>query len=74
MTTELNKELLLRAYRMMRRIRVFEERVPVEFATGEIPGFVHLYAGEEASATGLFCTFGKKTMWQVPVGGMPLYR
>lgn len=25
----------------------------MEFATGEIPGFVHLYAGEEASATGI---------------------
>jgi pyruvate dehydrogenase E1 component alpha subunit len=25
----------------------------VEFATGEIPGFVHLYAGEEASAAGV---------------------
>ena len=24
-----------------------------EFATGDIPGFVHLYAGEEASATGV---------------------
>src|SRR6201987_1446464 len=53
MTTELNKELLLRAYRMMRRIRDFEERVHKEFATGEIPGFVHLYAGEEASAAGI---------------------
>src|SRR5580693_7388986 len=53
MTTEINKELLLRAYRMMRRIREFEERVHIEFATGEIPGFVHLYAGEEASATGV---------------------
>lgn len=53
MTTELNKELLLRAYRVMRRIRDFEERVHLEFATGEIPGFVHLYAGEEASAAGV---------------------
>ncbi|MEC9453492.1 MAG: thiamine pyrophosphate-dependent dehydrogenase E1 component subunit alpha, partial [Pseudomonadota bacterium] len=35
-------------------IREFEERLHVEFATGDIPGFVHLYAGEEASATG-FC-------------------
>ena len=41
------------AYRMMRTIRAFEERVHEEFATGEIPGFVHLYAGEEASATGV---------------------
>ena len=41
------------AYRMMRTIRAFEERVHEEFATGDIPGFVHLYAGEEASATGV---------------------
>jgi acetoin:2,6-dichlorophenolindophenol oxidoreductase subunit alpha len=44
---------LLDAYRMMRTIREFEERLHAEFATGEIPGFVHLYAGEEASATGV---------------------
>ena len=37
----------------MKTIREFEERVHVEFATGEMPGFVHLYAGEEASATGV---------------------
>ncbi|MCQ9372629.1 thiamine pyrophosphate-dependent dehydrogenase E1 component subunit alpha [Methyloversatilis sp. XJ19-13] len=37
----------------MRTIREFEERLHVDFATGEIPGFVHLYAGEEASATGI---------------------
>lgn len=46
-------EQLLAAYRSMRTIRDFEERVHEEFATGEIPGFVHLYAGEEASATGV---------------------
>jgi acetoin:2,6-dichlorophenolindophenol oxidoreductase subunit alpha len=53
MTTELNKQSLQNAYQIMRRIREFEERLHVEFATGEIPGFVHLYAGEEASATGV---------------------
>jgi len=37
----------------MRTIREFEERVHTEFATGEIPGFVHLYAGEEAIAAGV---------------------
>jgi pyruvate dehydrogenase E1 component alpha subunit len=37
----------------MRSIRAFEDRVHEEFATGDIPGFVHLYAGEEASATGV---------------------
>src|SRR3546814_20396994 len=34
-------------------IRAFEEGVHVEFAGGGIPGFVHLYAGEEASAVGV---------------------
>jgi pyruvate dehydrogenase E1 component alpha subunit len=52
MSIQLNKNQLLTAYRSMRTIREFEERVHVEFATGEIPGFVHLYAGEEASAVG----------------------
>jgi TPP-dependent pyruvate/acetoin dehydrogenase alpha subunit len=47
------RDQLLSAYRTMRTIREFEERVHAEFATGEIPGFVHLYAGEEASAAGV---------------------
>ena len=48
-----SKEQLLEWYRTMRTIREFEERLHKEFATGEIPGFVHLYAGEEAIATGV---------------------
>ena len=50
---ELTRDQLLTAYQTMRTIRDFEERVHKEFATGEIPGFVHLYAGEEASAVGI---------------------
>ncbi len=50
---QLNREQLLTAYRTMRTIRDFEERVHVEFSAGGIPGFVHLYAGEEASAVGV---------------------
>lgn len=49
----LDASALLDAYRMMRTIRAFEERVHDEFATGDISGFVHLYAGEEASAAGV---------------------
>jgi len=49
----LTRDQLLSAYRTMRTIREFEERVHAEFATGDIPGFVHLYAGEEASAAGV---------------------
>ena len=52
-TGELTRDHLLEAYRVMRTIREFEERLHTEFATGEIPGFVHLYAGEEAIAAGV---------------------
>lgn len=49
----LSRDELLDAYRTMRTIRAFEERLHVEFSKGDIPGFVHLYAGEEACATGV---------------------
>jgi pyruvate dehydrogenase E1 component alpha subunit len=48
----LAKEKLIEMYRVMVRIRSFEERVIKEFAAGHIPGAAHLYAGEEAVATG----------------------
>ncbi|MGH7037588.1 MAG: thiamine pyrophosphate-dependent dehydrogenase E1 component subunit alpha, partial [Stellaceae bacterium] len=55
---QLSREDLLRAYRRMTTIRHFEERVQEEFSKGEIPGFVHLYAGEEASAVGVCLHLG----------------
>jgi pyruvate dehydrogenase E1 component alpha subunit len=48
----LTKEELLRAYRKMREIRDFEVRIHEENTSGDIPGFIHLYAGEEAIAVG----------------------
>jgi acetoin:2,6-dichlorophenolindophenol oxidoreductase subunit alpha len=57
---QLNREELLRAYRSMATIRRFEERVQEEFSKGGIPGFVHLYAGEEASAVGMCQHLGPK--------------
>jgi pyruvate dehydrogenase E1 component alpha subunit len=45
--------LLLKMYEQMVRIRQFEERAGREFAAGKVPGFVHLYAGEEAVAVGV---------------------
>lgn len=54
----LEKNRLIEAYRNMRTIRDFEERVHREFATGAIPGFVHLYAGEETSAVGVCMQLG----------------
>jgi len=50
---QLSRDLLLEAYRQMRVIRTFEDRLHEEFAAGEIPGFVHLYAGQEACAVGM---------------------
>jgi TPP-dependent pyruvate/acetoin dehydrogenase alpha subunit len=50
---QLSRNDLLSAYRRMRLIREFEEAVHVEFSAGNIPGFVHLYAGEEASGVGV---------------------
>jgi pyruvate dehydrogenase E1 component alpha subunit len=57
-TGDVTKEQVLEAYRVMRTIREFEERLHREFATGEIPGFVHLYAGEEAIAAGVIGHLG----------------
>jgi pyruvate dehydrogenase E1 component alpha subunit len=37
----------------MATIRSFEERVAREFRTGEVPGFVHMYIGEEGVAAGV---------------------
>lgn len=48
-----SKDGLLRAYRRMATIRQFEERLHEEIAKGEIPGFTHLYAGQEAAAVGV---------------------
>jgi pyruvate dehydrogenase E1 component alpha subunit len=53
-----SKQQLLQAYRTMRTIREFEERLHIDFARGDIPGFVHLYAGEEAAGTGIMMHLG----------------
>ena len=50
---QLSRDDLIKAYTQMCTIREFEEAVHTEFSAGEIPGFVHLYAGEEASAVGV---------------------
>jgi len=51
-TAELPTDGLLEAYRRMTLIRVFEERVSELYRDGEVPGFVHLSIGQEASAVG----------------------
>jgi pyruvate dehydrogenase E1 component alpha subunit len=44
--------MLLEAYRRMRAIREFEERMRREVQMGTVPGFVHLYCGQEAIGVG----------------------
>lgn len=55
---DIDRDTLLGLYRTMLTIRVFEERVAREFRTGEIPGFVHMYIGEEAVAAGVCASLG----------------
>jgi len=50
---QLSREALLGAYRRMATIRQFEERLHEEIKSGEIPGFTHLYCGQEAAAVGV---------------------
>jgi acetoin:2,6-dichlorophenolindophenol oxidoreductase subunit alpha len=49
----LSDQDLIGAYRRMKTIREFEERLHLEIATGEIAGFTHLYSGQEAVAVGV---------------------
>jgi len=48
----MEKKQLLELYKTMLKIRTFEEKVIELFAKGLIPGFVHMYVGEEAVAAG----------------------
>ncbi len=50
---ERDRDELIGLYRTMLTIRRFEERVSKEYAKGNILGYVHLYIGQEAVATGV---------------------
>jgi acetoin:2,6-dichlorophenolindophenol oxidoreductase subunit alpha len=50
---ELSNVRLMEAYRSMRTIRVFEDRLALEAATTAMVGPLHLYCGEEACAVGV---------------------
>jgi len=51
---------LLEMYRRMRRIRRFEERASDLYKATEIPGFLHLSIGQEASAVGACWPLGAR--------------
>jgi TPP-dependent pyruvate/acetoin dehydrogenase alpha subunit len=49
---KIGNDLMKDLYKTMIKIRRFEEATAKYYAAGLIPGFVHLYIGEEAIATG----------------------
>ena len=49
----LTSERLIQAYETMVKIRAFDDKVADLYAESKLPGFVHLYAGEEAIAAGV---------------------
>ena len=57
---QLSRDELIKAYKGMCQIREFDEAVHYEFAAGGMPGFVHLYVGEEASAMGICMHLNEK--------------
>ena len=56
----MEKEKLIDFYKKMVLIRKFEFKTKEIFSSGKIPGFVHLYIGEEAVAVGVCSNLEKK--------------
>ena len=57
---QLNRNELLSAYRTMATARHFEDSVFENFSDGKIPGFVHLSAGQEATAAGVYMSLDER--------------
>lgn len=68
----LTEEKALWMYQKMLEIRGFEDKVHELFAQGVLPGFVHLYAGEEAVAVGCALIYMMATALQVRTGDMAI--
>ena len=47
---DMSPEKLADAYRLMKTIREFEERMRSEYQQGKLPGFIHIYRNQEAIA------------------------
>lgn len=56
----LSNDKIVDMYKTMMKIRKFENQAMDLFANGSIPGFVHLYLGEEAVATGVCANLNDK--------------
>jgi 2-oxoisovalerate dehydrogenase E1 component len=59
---QLSVDTLLTLYEGMRLIREFETRAGKHYRAGEMPGFIHLYVGEEAVAVGV-CAHLRRDDW-----------
>jgi TPP-dependent pyruvate/acetoin dehydrogenase alpha subunit len=55
----LEKEESYEIYRMMRKIRLFEEKASQLFAGGKMPGFIHVSLGQESIAVGVCLSLRK---------------
>src|ERR1700691_4957296 len=53
LTEQVDQILLLNHYKKMLELRLFEVKVQELYRNGRLPGFVHLYVGEEAVAVGV---------------------
>ncbi len=49
----MSRDLMSSLYRSMQRMRQFELRIQQTYRSGVMPGFIHLYVGEEAVAAGV---------------------
>jgi len=58
----LDKPMLLDIYRKMVTVRTFEETAADLFLKGQIPGFLHVYVGEEAVAAGVMAHLTRQDM------------
>jgi pyruvate dehydrogenase E1 component alpha subunit len=58
----LDKPLLLDIYRKMATVRQFEETAADLFLKGQLPGFLHVYIGEEAVAAGVMAQLTPQDM------------
>jgi len=61
-SAELDRPALLRLYEQMLLIRRFELTAQEVYKKGEMPGFIHLYVGEEATAVGV-CAHLRSQDW-----------
>src|SRR5580658_5258965 len=53
MAEQISQKLLLTYYKKILELRLFELKVQELYRNGRLPGFVHLYVGEEAVAVGV---------------------